>query len=195
VGHRCGPGGIRRHCRGHDLSRRAYAGAVPAGGTDILADGSQVSRPNRIGRVDLPGWLPARVLGGRIIVCGRVSANERTFLPIRVHVRVAERLRVAAPHPQPQSLPVSICVALAFRVAFGIGLAICVAVRIALAVRVALAFHVAIGVDESVPVFFHADEPASIRSDIRVTVAAEWQALSGVFTGFMASRKVSIGIV
>jgi hypothetical protein len=166
VGYRCGSRGIRSHCFRLDLVHRAptRAGAVPAGRADILHDGTQLPRTYRLGRVDLPLLLrlPARILlSERIFVRGHVSAGECIFIPVRVYVQVAERLRVAQP-----LLPVLVRI----RVPFRLAVAFCIA--IAIGVDVGTCIDIAIDVGTAFCTGARVSGHVCFRGDIRVTVDA-----------------------
>jgi hypothetical protein len=191
--YRCRSRGIRRDCSGPDLIRRAYvdAGAVPAGGPDHLAGGTQVRRTCHLGCASLPVGLPAPVaLSERIIVRGRVCADERIHLPVGVHVQVADALRVPEPVPAAVAFLFAVCVAVPFLFAVYVAVAflfaVCVAVAFLFAVYVAVTFDigVTIYVDEPVPVFIHGSEhvPIHVTLDggrLRGAVGGSWLVLDG----------------
>jgi hypothetical protein len=152
VGHQCSRGSRRDRLR-LDRSHRAHAGAVPAGRTDHPADGPQARRTCHRECVGFTVCLRARIpLGERFLE--QVSADERTVVPVRVYVHVADDLQVAEPLPLP--VRVAFRIGIAFRVALPIGVAFSVGVALAVALRINVALRISVNID--------VDEPAAVHN-------------------------------
>jgi hypothetical protein len=164
VGHQCPRGGRRDRLR-LDLFDRAHAGTVPAGRTDHPADGPQTRRTWHLECVGVPVGLRARIPLGEGFR-KQVSADERTGIPVRVYVHVADDLRVAEPFPLPirvsEPFPFQVPVALPVGIAFPVAVALRVAV--ALGISVALPVSVSVSVSVNVNVHIDVDEPVAVHN-------------------------------